>query len=1144
MPDPNPSTLDAIGIELVNMLQPIKQRVDDDEVLVLLAELGIQFPAALQSDAAFTSAMEGLVNNIAAMPDIVKALIDAIEAEDWDTTTEKSIDLAEKIADTIQKFTTVKDALDDFPMGGLTAGEQVALDAFIGNFARNLLDFLIIQYFEKKSEPMVAGFEFFGIIERSVQNAGSSNPVFPEYVRYKLHLNNVVEFFNNPNNLLANLYDWGKPSFTGHAMLEKLHKLALGVGFPSVYDASIPELDVLFLKITPNTSLSPLPGLDILIHETFGADAALSIGNKDWNLTASLGASIPVQAGITLRPSGDVSLIPPSADPFNGDFIIIFTVPGTGGSTTPYILIGEANASRFEFKQFRAEAGVGLTWDIGEGEAQGRFHVEGELQEGKIVIKPSNPDGFLSKILPENGISIDLNLLIGYDSDRGFYFDGSGGLEIQLPTHLQLGPLLIESVILSIQAGSDGIPLGIGANIGLKLGPFAAVVENMGIKATLTFPPDNSGNLGAADLDVDFKPPTGIGLAIDAGVVKGGGFLRFEFEKGRYTGIVYLSIKEVVNVTAIGLLTTKNPDGSPGFSLLLLITAEFTPIQLGFGFTLNGVGGIVGVNRTMVLLALQAGVRDNTLDNILFPSNPIANATQIITDLEKVFPPLQLRYTFGPMGLLGWGTPTLISIELGLMLEVPNPVRLAILGVVKMVLPTEEAAILKLQVNFVGTIDFEAKYITFDASLFDSRLLIFTLEGDMALRITWGDHPNFLFTVGGFHPDYTPPPLNLPTLKRLSISLMSGNPRLTISSYFAVTSNTVQFGAGVDFYFSVSKFKVIGYLYFDALFQFNPFYFKISIAAGLGVYVGSKEIMSIHLSGSLEGPTPWHITGRIKFKILFFIKISVSIERTWGDSKDTSLPDIQVLPKLKEALLNKANWLTPVEAANENLDNLVTLRSIDKTDEAIIAHPSRSLTVSQKVVPLDINIEKFGTQKPSDFTRFHLDMIDGQDEDIADTPVKEEFAPDSFFKLTESDRLSRPSFEKYNSGLTGTGASKLTSDYFQEREVQFERIILDEPDAQPELISYDVMQFNAFIRNGSAARSALGSKVKKTSPLAPSKVVVAEENFAVVNSNNLSIFENTTAASLQEAQLMVDALLVNRPELEGQLDIVSAFELV
>ncbi|HXR79884.1 MAG TPA: DUF6603 domain-containing protein, partial [Saprospiraceae bacterium] len=334
--------------------------------------------------------------------------------------------------------------------------------------------------------------------------------------------------------------------------------------------------------------------------------------------------------------------------------------------------------SRFEFTRFTARGTVGLTWNAGT--ATGRFGVEGQLEGGKIVIKPSNPDGFLAKVLPPDGFIIDLDLLMGYDSNRGFYFDGSGGLEIQIPLHLQLGPILIDSLLLTIKAGSAGIPITLGANIGLKLGPFQAVVEDLGMIADFTFPPDNSGNLSFINVGIGFKPPTGIGLALDAGVVKGGGFLRFEFDKGKYIGIAQLSIKNVVNVVAVAIITTKNPDGTPGFSMLLLITAEFTPIQLSFGFTLNGVGGIIGVNRTMVLQALRDGVRNNSIDNIMFPSNPIANATQIISALETIFPQQQGRFAFGPMGILGWGTPTLISLEIGLMLEVPNPIRLAILG--------------------------------------------------------------------------------------------------------------------------------------------------------------------------------------------------------------------------------------------------------------------------------------------------------------------------------------------------------------------------------------------------------------------------------------------------------------------------------
>ena len=96
-----------------------------------------------------------------------------------------------------------------------------------------------------------------------------------------------------------------------------------------------------------------------------------------------------------------------------------------------------------------------------------------------------------------------------------------------------------------------------------------------------------------------FKPPTGLGLSIDGGGFKGGGFLAFEPEQARYSGMLELEFQDQFTVKAIGLLDTRLPNGQPGFSLLIVISAEFTPIQLGFGFTLNGVGGLLGLNRTV-----------------------------------------------------------------------------------------------------------------------------------------------------------------------------------------------------------------------------------------------------------------------------------------------------------------------------------------------------------------------------------------------------------------------------------------------------------------------------------------------------------------------------------------------------------------
>jgi hypothetical protein len=54
---------------------------------------------------------------------------------------------------------------------------------------------------------------------------------------------------------------------------------------------------------------------------------------------------------------------------------------------------------------------------------------------------------------------------------------------------------------------------------------------------------------------------------------------------------VELSIYDI-SVKAFGLIETKVP--GVDFSFVIVISAEFTPIQLGFGFTLNGVGGWSG----------------------------------------------------------------------------------------------------------------------------------------------------------------------------------------------------------------------------------------------------------------------------------------------------------------------------------------------------------------------------------------------------------------------------------------------------------------------------------------------------------------------------------------------------------------------
>src|SRR5207245_1628895 len=378
----------------------------------------------------------------------------------------------------------------------------------------------------------------------------------------------------------------------------------------------------------------------------------------------------------------------------------------------------------------------------------------------------------------------------------------------------------------------------------------------------------------------------------------------FDPAQGEYAGALELTFSEIIALKAIGIITTKLPDQSKGFALLILVTAEFTPLQLGFGFTLIGVGGLLALNRTLDTEALRAGVRTGAVNSILFPQDIVANIGRIISDLKTIFPILQDHFIIGPMGELGWGTPTLISLALGIILDIP-----------------------KLQVNFAGGIDFNRGLIWFDASLFDSRLLVYTLTGDMALRIGWGDEPLLVISVGGFHPAFREIPSDLRDMRRLTISLLSGeNPRLTAQTYFAVTSNTVQSGSRVELYAESSGFNIYGFLGYDLLVHFDPFSFIADIAAGLALREGDDVLMGISLHGQLSGPTPWRARGDASIDILFF-SISIGFDVTWGDPLLALLEQVvDVLQLVRAALTDDRNWRATLPA-NTHLG--ITLKKID-----------------------------------------------------------------------------------------------------------------------------------------------------------------------------------------------------------------------
>ena len=534
------------------------------------------------------------------------------------------------------------------PCDGAASGSASAeIQAFAAALPERLVGYLLAHYLERR-HPVVAGVgELLGLLER---NAAAATAAAPAYVERKLRLDLLGDLLDDPLAAIAEDYSWGA-DLQWEELLDRLARFANSVAKVAFVQpgpgGGPPVLRIFMVDLGLTDDPPPaVPGIRASTRVDLAKKLDVQIPLRP-GLALDVGLAGDLNAGtaIDLMPPGQLRVDPPATTvEVSGRARIGVAVTGVGGE--PVTLLGIAGGSGLQAEKVRASVGSDLRWDVGDGKATGDVLIEVAVEDGAVVIDLSGADGFLSAILPDGGLRVPFDLLAGWSSTRGLYFEGGAGLAIDIPIDVELGPIKLQLLHLGFTISPDGLELEASGAVGAKLGPFALAVERMGTTAALTFPA-TGGNLGPADLDFAFKPPSGIGLALDAGVVKGGGYLFLDPDKGEYAGILELSFGPV-SIKAIGILTTKLPGGEDGWALLLLVFGEFTAVQLGFGFTLNGVGGIIGLQHGVSIEALQSGLRTGVLDSVLFPRDPVANAPTLIGQLRVVFPIVPRALTVGP----------------------------------------------------------------------------------------------------------------------------------------------------------------------------------------------------------------------------------------------------------------------------------------------------------------------------------------------------------------------------------------------------------------------------------------------------------------------------------------------------------------
>ena len=195
----------------------------------------------------------------------------------------------------------------------------------------------------------------------------------------------------------------------------------------------------------------------------------------------------------------------------------------------------------------------------------------------------------------------------------------------------------------------------------------------------------------------------------------------------------------------------------------MIITAEFgTGIQLGFGFTLIGVGGLLGLNRTMNLRAADGGRPHRRDQQHHVPARHRRERAAHHQRPAGHLPAAAGHVPDRPDGEARLGHADARSASRSASSSRSPATSPSSACSRSRCRPTTPALVAAGQLRRRDRVR-QASALYFFAALFESRILFMTLDGEMGLLVAVGDDANFVVSVGGFHPRSQPPPLPFPS---------------------------------------------------------------------------------------------------------------------------------------------------------------------------------------------------------------------------------------------------------------------------------------------------------------------------------------------------------------------------------------------
>ena len=421
------------------------------------------------------------------------------------------------------------------------------------------------------------------------------------------------------------------------------------------------------------------------------------------------------------------------------------------------------------------------------------------------------------------------------DIDAWYWDDGGasspalhvlvGGQEglLWIPIQAGFGPIFIDQ----LGVGVSDTRLTLAVDGGVSIAGLSAQVDDLSVAV----PYRTAGDPSTWVLDLKGLAVGYSGPAVDIA----GGLVKFDGPPVEYDGMLLIQIGDI-GAVVIGSYAVVGA-GADEFTSLAIFGGVFVPIGIPPIINLTGIALGLGYNRRLIVPEDLNSIPDFMLVKALDRPEELANnPMQALYAFRSQVPPARGVLWFAA-GLRGTSFE-IVNITAVVYVALNNGVEVGLLGVARMALPADDAAIVSVELALKARFSSAEGLFSVQAQLTDNSWLISKdcrLTGGYAF-FTWFRESQFLLSLGGYHPSFIPRP-EYPVVPRIGYDWnFLGVVHLKGESYFTLTTTAIMTGSRIEATYGPDWIQVWFSAYFDVLITRDPFHYE----ADIGISVGAR----------------------------------------------------------------------------------------------------------------------------------------------------------------------------------------------------------------------------------------------------------------------------------------------------------------